>query len=45
VALLAAGMWLRSQAVRLASAAVVMLTVLKVFFVDMADLEGIYQAL
>jgi uncharacterized membrane protein len=45
VALLAAGMWLRSQAVRLASAAVVILTVLKVFFVDMADLKGLYQAL
>ena len=45
VALLAAGMWLRSHAVRLASAAVVMLTVLKVFLVDMADLKGIWQSL
>ena len=45
VALLAVGMWLRSQPVRLASAAVVVLTVLKVFLVDMADLTGIYQAL
>jgi uncharacterized membrane protein len=45
VALLAVGMWLRSQAVRYASAAVVVLTVLKVFLVDMADLTGLYQAL
>jgi uncharacterized membrane protein len=45
VALLAVGMWLRSQAVRYASAAVVVLTVLKVFLVDMADLKGLYQAL
>ena len=45
VALLAAGIFLQSQAVRLASAAVVMLTVLKVFVVDMRDLTGIFQAL
>jgi uncharacterized membrane protein len=45
VALLAIGIVLRSQAVRLASAAVVILTVLKVFFVDMSDLTGIFQAL
>ena len=45
VALLAAGMWLRSQAVRLASAAVVILTVLKVFLLDMAGLTGIWQSL
>ncbi len=45
VALLAAGMLLRSQPVRLASAAVVVLTVVKVFLVDMSDLTGIYQAL
>ena len=45
VALLAVGIWLRSQAVRLASAAVVVLTVFKVFFVDMRDLTGIWQAL
>ena len=45
VALLAAGVWLRSQAVRFASAAVVILTVLKVFLVDMRDLTGIYQGL
>jgi uncharacterized membrane protein len=45
VALLAAGIFLQSQAVRLASAAVVVLTVCKVFFIDMSDLTGIYQAL
>jgi uncharacterized membrane protein len=45
VALLAVGVLLRSQAVRFASAAVVMLTVLKVFLVDMHDLTGIYQGL
>jgi uncharacterized membrane protein len=45
VALLAAGIFLRSQAVRFASAAVVVLSVCKVFFVDMHDLTGIYQAL
>jgi uncharacterized membrane protein len=45
VALLAAGVWLRSQAVRFASAAVVILTVLKVFLVDMHDLTGIFQGL
>jgi uncharacterized membrane protein len=45
VVLLAAGVWLRSQPVRFASAAVVILTVLKVFLVDMHDLSGIYQGL
>jgi uncharacterized membrane protein len=45
VALLAVGIWLRSQPVRFASAAVVILTVLKVFLVDMSNLTGIYQAL
>jgi len=45
VLLLAIGIALRSQAVRLASAAVVILTVLKVFFVDMRDLTGIWQAI
>jgi uncharacterized membrane protein len=43
--LLAIGVLLRSQAVRLASAAVVILTVLKVFFVDMRDLTGFFQAI
>jgi uncharacterized membrane protein len=45
VVLLAIGVWQRSQAVRFASAAVVTLTVLKVFFADMAGLTGIYQGL
>jgi uncharacterized membrane protein len=45
VVLLAVGAFLHSQPVRLASAAVVTLTVFKVFFVDMRDLTGIYQAL
>ncbi len=45
VLLLAAGVRLHSQAVRFASAAVVMLTVLKVFLIDMRGLAGIYQAL
>jgi uncharacterized membrane protein len=45
VALLVVGVFFRSQAVRLASAAVVILAVLKVFFVDMRDLTGFYQAI
>jgi uncharacterized membrane protein len=45
VTLLVVGMLLRSQAVRLASAAVVILTVFKVFLIDMSDLTGIYQSL
>ena len=45
VALLATGVLLHSRALRFASAAVVMLTVLKVFFIDMSDLTGIYRAL
>ena len=45
VLLLATGVQLRSQAVRFASAAVVTLTVLKVFLIDMRGLTGIYQAL
>ncbi len=44
--LLAVGMLLQARRpVRLASAAVVVLTVLKVFLIDMRDLTGIYQAL
>ena len=35
----------RSQPARLASAAVTLLTIAKVFLVDMADLTGIYRAL
>ena len=45
VALLVVGVLLRSQPVRFASAAVVILTVLKVFLVDMHDLTGVYQGL
>lgn len=45
VALLIAGFLLRSQPARLASAAVVALTVAKVFLLDMADLTGIFRAL
>jgi uncharacterized membrane protein len=45
VILLFAGIVLRSQPARLASAAVVCLTIAKVFLVDMADLTGIFRAL
>jgi uncharacterized membrane protein len=45
VALLAAGIFYRSLLLRVASAAVVVLTVLKVFLIDMSDLAGIYRAL
>jgi len=45
VVLLLCGVALRSQPARLASAAVIMLTVAKVFLVDMAGLTGIYRAL
>lgn len=45
VALLAAGTLFRSLPVRIASAAVILLTVLKVFLIDMSDLTGIYRAL
>jgi len=45
VILLAAGIFLRSLPLRIASAAVIVLTVLKVFLIDMSDLTGIYRAL
>jgi uncharacterized membrane protein len=45
VVLLLVGILLRSQPARLASAAVVILTVAKVFLVDMAGLTGVYRAL
>jgi uncharacterized membrane protein len=45
VLLLLAGILLRSQPARLASAAVVALTIAKVFFVDMSGLTGVYRAL
>jgi uncharacterized membrane protein len=45
VVLLLAGILLRSQPARLASAAVIILTVGKVFLFDLAGLTGIYRAL
>jgi uncharacterized membrane protein len=45
VLLLVAGFRLQSQPARLASAAVVALTIGKVFLVDMSDLTGIFRAL
>jgi uncharacterized membrane protein len=45
VALLIAGFMLRSQPARMASAAVVTLTIAKVFFIDMEGLTGIFRAL
>jgi uncharacterized membrane protein len=43
--LLLIGIALASKPARLASAAVVLLTVAKVFLVDMADLTGVWRAL
>ncbi len=45
VVLLIAGIFLRSTPARLASAAIVTLTVGKVFLVDMSELTGVYRAL
>jgi uncharacterized membrane protein len=45
VVLLVAGLLLGSKPARLASAAVVLLTIAKVFLVDMAGLAGIWRAL
>jgi uncharacterized membrane protein len=45
VVLLLVGIALASKPARLASAAVVLLTVAKVFLVDMADLTGVWRAL
>jgi uncharacterized membrane protein len=45
VSLLIAGFWLQSQPARLASAAVVALTIGKVFLIDMSGLTGIFRAL
>ena len=45
VVLLVVGFLLRSQPARMASAAVVALTIAKVFLVDMAGLTGIFRAL
>jgi len=43
--LLGLGLWRGSRALRLASAGVMIATVLKVFISDMADLEGVLRAL
>ena len=45
VVLLLAGIVVRSQSIRLASAAVIAITVAKVFLVDLSGLTGIYRAL
>ncbi len=45
VMLLVAGFLLRSQPARLASAAVIAFTIVKVFLIDMAGLTGIFRAL
>ena len=45
VALLAGGVWLRSQVLRIASAALIAIAVLKVFLFDMSELEGVLRAL
>ena len=38
-------MWLRSQPVRLCAVAVVLITVAKVFLLDMAGLTGVWRSL
>lgn len=45
VILLLAGLLLRSQPARMVSAAIVALTIAKVFLIDMSDLTGIFRAL
>ncbi|MBZ9674875.1 DUF2339 domain-containing protein [Mesorhizobium sp. ES1-1] len=45
VALLTAGVWLKSQVLRVASAALIAIAVLKVFLFDMSELEGVLRAL
>jgi uncharacterized membrane protein len=45
VALLVGGMVLRSQALRLASGALIVIAVAKVFLFDMSELEGVLRAL
>ncbi|MET3583384.1 putative membrane protein [Mesorhizobium robiniae] len=45
VALLTAGVWLKSQVLRIASAALISVAVLKVFLFDMSELEGVLRAL
>ena len=45
VALLTAGVWLRSHVLRIASAVLIAVAVLKVFLFDMSELEGVLRAL
>lgn len=45
VALLVAGVWQRSQMLRIASAALIAVAVAKVFIFDMSELEGVLRAL
>ena len=45
VALLGVGVILNSQRARLASAAVIALTIMKAFLIDMSTLTGVYRAL
>ncbi|WP_296744807.1 DUF2339 domain-containing protein [Mesorhizobium sp.] len=45
VALLTAGVWLKSQVLRIASAVLIAVAVLKVFLFDMSELEGVLRAL
>ena len=45
VALLGIGILFNSQRARLASAAVIALTILKAFLIDMSTLTGVYRAL
>ena len=45
VALLLAGLLLPSKPARIASAAIVLLTILKVFLIDMSELAGVWRAL
>lgn len=45
VALLTAGVWLKSQVLRIASAVLISVAVLKVFVFDMSELEGVLRAL
>lgn len=45
LALLAAGVWRLSQMLRLASAIVIVAVILKVFFIDLAGLGGVWRAL
>ncbi|MES0195136.1 DUF2339 domain-containing protein [Mesorhizobium sp. M0011] len=45
VVLLTVGVWLKSQVLRIASAALIAIAVLKVFIFDMSELEGVLRAL